>query len=58
MLTIDPDKTVTAPGFLPHRTTLTRRGDGSLHYASVYRLPPVAEKTGNWLHHWAETTPA
>ncbi|MCA8881402.1 MAG: feruloyl-CoA synthase [Rhodobacteraceae bacterium] len=57
MLTIDPDKTVTAPGFLPHRTTLTRRGDGSLHYASVYRLPPVAEKTGNWLHHWAETTP-
>ncbi|MCA8869725.1 MAG: feruloyl-CoA synthase [Rhodobacteraceae bacterium] len=44
-------------GLIPHRVNLEIRSDGVFLMQSRYQLGPVAAKTGEWLHHWAETTP-
>lgn len=43
--------------YRPHKVTLEARDDGALLYRSAYRLGPVARRTGDWLHRWAEETP-
>jgi feruloyl-CoA synthase len=43
--------------YLPHRVRVGRDVDGTLHLRSEHPLGPVAEKTGIWLHHWAEAAP-
>ncbi len=43
--------------FLSHSVLRQDRDDGSILLSSKYRLGPVTEKTGNWLHKWADATP-
>ncbi len=43
--------------FLPHAVTREDRPDGSLLLRSEYDLGPVTERTGDWLHRWAEEAP-
>lgn len=43
--------------FQPHAVTRTRREDGSFLLTSDQPLGGYAEKTGDWLHQWAETAP-
>ncbi|NOX73563.1 MAG: feruloyl-CoA synthase [Alphaproteobacteria bacterium] len=45
------------PDFIPHKTTLTTRPDGSFLYTSQHPLGPVSDTTADWLHHWASATP-
>jgi feruloyl-CoA synthase len=45
------------PDFIPHKTTLTTRPDGSFLYTSQYPLGPVAKTTSDWLVNWAAKTP-
>lgn len=42
---------------LPHRVTREVRGDGSILLTSDHPIGPVARCTGDWLDHWAATTP-
>lgn len=41
---------------MPHAVNLSRQGEDILLTSQV-PLDDVAEKTADWLHHWAETTP-
>lgn len=43
--------------FLSHDVTCTRRDNGSILMTSNHPLGSYAEKTGEWLHHWAEASP-
>ncbi len=43
--------------YLKHAVTLEDREDGTLLLRSDYPLGPVVEKTGVWLHDWAEKAP-
>lgn len=43
--------------YLPHAVELETRPDGIMLFRSTYQLGPVVEKTSDWLHHWAQTTP-
>ncbi|AXI48072.1 feruloyl-CoA synthetase [Sulfitobacter sp. SK012] len=43
--------------FLPHSVTRHDRPDGTILLRSNYEMGPVVEKTGDWLHHWAQATP-
>jgi len=43
--------------FQPHTTQLTKRDDGAMMYTSGETLPSYAQKTGDWLDHWAHATP-
>lgn len=43
--------------FQPHAITRTVRDDGSMLLTSDYALNDCAEKSGEWLHHWASTAP-
>ncbi|MBV7377634.1 feruloyl-CoA synthase [Maritimibacter dapengensis] len=45
------------PTYRPHETRLDKRDDGALIYRAAYDLDHVAERTGDWLHHWAEAAP-
>ncbi|MEK9723429.1 MAG: hypothetical protein VW405_08090, partial [Rhodospirillaceae bacterium] len=31
--------------------------DGTIYLRSAHTLGPVARRTGDWLHHWAEAAP-
>lgn len=43
--------------FLPHSVLREDRSDGSILLRSGYDLGPVASRTGDWLHEWAEKAP-
>ncbi|MDU8925798.1 feruloyl-CoA synthase [Alisedimentitalea sp. MJ-SS2] len=43
--------------FQPHDTTLTRRDDGALIYRSNKALGTPVDRTGDWLHQWADEAP-
>ena len=43
--------------FRAHAVTRERRSDGTFLLTSDYPLGAYAEKTGDWLHHWADTAP-
>ena len=43
--------------FQSHDVTRTRREDGSFLLTSNHPLGACAEKTGEWLHHWADASP-
>lgn len=43
--------------FQSHDVTRTRREDGSFLLTSNHPLGAYAEKTGEWLHHWADAAP-
>ncbi|MCJ7871292.1 feruloyl-CoA synthase [Phaeobacter sp. J2-8] len=43
--------------FLPQRTILEKRSDGSLELSSPYSLRPSVARTGDWLDHWGAETP-
>jgi feruloyl-CoA synthase len=45
------------PDFIPHKTDLITRADGSFIYTSQYPLGPVANTTSDWLVKWAGKTP-
>lgn len=48
---------MTTTVYAKHKVTSTRQDDGSLLLQSAWPLGPVANSTGDWLHHWAEKTP-
>lgn len=43
--------------FLKHSVAREDRPDGTILLRSNYELGPVAEKTADWLHHWANEAP-
>ncbi|WP_243612769.1 feruloyl-CoA synthase [Shimia aestuarii] len=43
--------------FLKHSVARENRPDGTILLRSNYELGPVAEKTADWLHHWANEAP-
>lgn len=43
--------------FLPHAVTREDRADGTILLTSDYPLGAVTQRTGDWLHHWAEVVP-
>ena len=43
--------------FLPHAVNREDRADGSILLRSDYDLGPVTDRTGDWLHHWADEAP-
>jgi feruloyl-CoA synthase len=43
--------------YLPQNVVREDRADGSILLTSAYPLGPVAETTGDWLHHWAGEAP-
>lgn len=43
--------------FQPHAITRTVRDGGRMLLTSDYALNDCAEKSGEWLHHWASTAP-
>ncbi len=43
--------------YITHQVSSTQRNDGSLLLRSELPLGPVANNTGEWLHHWAKQTP-
>ncbi len=43
--------------FQPHKVQREDRHDGSILLRSGYQLEDYAEKTGEWLHHWADAAP-
>ncbi len=43
--------------FRPHSVSREVRDDGSLLLTSNYPLGPVVERTGDWLHRWADEAP-
>lgn len=43
--------------YVKHRVSTTKRNDGSLLLQSEVDLGPVANHTGEWLHHWATQAP-
>ena len=48
---------VTGLNLIPHSTSKTVQANGTIHLVSRVPLAPVADKTGEWLHHWAEHAP-
>lgn len=46
-----------AAKYLSHDVELQTRDDGTLLFSSTHTMGPVVDKTANWLHHWAKTTP-
>jgi len=46
-----------ASSFRPHRAEREDRPDGSIILRSSYPLGPVVDRTGDWLHRWAEEAP-
>lgn len=40
-----------------HATTVETRADGTMIYRAADPLTPVASRTGEWLHKWAEEAP-
>ena len=40
--------------FLKHAVTRTDRDDGTILLTSDYTLGPVTDRTGDWLHNWAD----
>ncbi|MEC3860529.1 feruloyl-CoA synthase [Mesobacterium sp. TK19101] len=43
--------------FQPHKVVRDTMPDGTLRLRSAYDLPPVADRTGDWLHRWAKDAP-
>jgi len=43
--------------FRPHDVLREDRADGTILLRSAYDLSPVADRTGDWLHQWAEEAP-
>jgi feruloyl-CoA synthase len=43
--------------FQSHSVDLEKRADGTLLMRSAHALTPTVDRTGDWLHHWAETAP-
>lgn len=43
--------------FQPHAVTREDRPDGSILLRSKHKMSPVAARTGDWLHNWAQKTP-
>ncbi|MCK7613012.1 feruloyl-CoA synthase [Roseibium sediminicola] len=43
--------------FQTHSVDLEKRADGSMLMRSTHALTPTVERTGDWLHQWAETAP-
>lgn len=43
--------------YRPHNVLREERADGTVLLRSGYDLGPVAERTGDWLHHWAAEAP-
>ncbi|MDK3017203.1 feruloyl-CoA synthase [Pseudodonghicola flavimaris] len=43
--------------YRPHHVLREERADGTVLLRSGYDLGPVAERTGDWLHRWAEEAP-
>lgn len=43
--------------FIPHAVLRERRPDGSILLRSAHGLGPVANRTGDWVHRWAERAP-
>jgi feruloyl-CoA synthase len=43
--------------FQPHAVTREDRTDGSILLRSKHKMSPVAGRTGDWLHSWAQKTP-
>ncbi|KCV81303.1 feruloyl-CoA synthase [Actibacterium atlanticum] len=41
----------------PHQVARENRADGSILLHSTHPLGPVADKTGDWLHHWSQEAP-
>lgn len=41
----------------PHQVARENRADGSILLHSTHALGPVADKTGDWLHHWSQEAP-
>jgi len=46
----------TGLNLMPHAVDMVRR-DGNIILTSKIPLAPVVDRTADWLHHWAETTP-
>jgi len=44
-------------GFLPHRATTVKRPDGTLLFTSDHVMEPMADKSSDWLHRWANERP-
>lgn len=40
--------------FLKHAVTRIDRDDGTILLTSDYTLGPVTDRTGDWLHNWAD----
>ncbi|MGD9862197.1 MAG: feruloyl-CoA synthase [Pseudodonghicola sp.] len=43
--------------YRPHNVLREDRADGTVLLRSGYALGPVADRTGDWLHHWAAEAP-
>lgn len=43
--------------YLAHSVTREDRADGAILLHSTHALGPVADRTTDWLHHWAAATP-
>ncbi|WP_298864230.1 feruloyl-CoA synthase [uncultured Sulfitobacter sp.] len=43
--------------FLPHAVKREDRADGTILLTSEYPLGEVTQRTGDWLHHWADAVP-
>lgn len=43
--------------FLPHAVKREDRADGTILLTSDYPLGEVTQRTGDWLHHWADAVP-
>ena len=43
--------------YKPHSTTVETRPDGTMIYRAADPLGPVVDRTGDWLHHWADAAP-
>lgn len=43
--------------YRPHNVLREQRADGTILLRSGDALGPVADRTGDWLHHWAEAAP-
>ncbi|MEL0436085.1 feruloyl-CoA synthase [Phycobacter sp. K97] len=43
--------------FLPHSVNREDRSDGAILLRSDYDLGPVTDRTGDWLHRWADEAP-
>ena len=43
--------------FRPHKVLREDRADGTILLRSGYEMSPAADRTGDWLHRWAEAAP-